>query len=134
MSDMLKQTALAVVGFVILDGLWLGVVMKSFYREQLAPIARMADGSITPLWSVVWMVYVLLGAGVGIFVLPRADSVAAAAGLGAVLGAIVYGVYDLTNYSTLSAWPAIVTVADIAWGAVATAAVAAGVFAMVGRS
>jgi uncharacterized membrane protein len=129
MTELVKSIGLATLGFVVLDGLWLGVVMKGFYREQLAPIARMADGGLAPLWSVAWIIYVLLGAGVAVFAVSRADSAGAAAMLGALLGLVIYGVYDLTNYSTLAAWPFAVTLADIAWGTFASAAIAAAVHA-----
>ena len=32
--------------FMVLDGVWLGLLMKHFYRDQLAPIVRLADGGI----------------------------------------------------------------------------------------
>jgi uncharacterized membrane protein len=37
---------------------------------------------------------------------------------------LAYGTYDLTNMATLKNWPPILTVVDIAWGTVMTAAVA----------
>jgi uncharacterized membrane protein len=120
----------SILTFIILDGIWLGVIMKDFYVRQLLPIARTTNGSFAPLWAVASLVYVLLGVGVAIFVVPRSNSATAAAGLGALFGLVVYGVYDLTNYSTLAQWPAIVTVADIVWGSAACAAVAAGVYAV----
>ena len=43
----------------------------------------------------------------------------------ALFGLVVYGVYDFTNYSTLRQWPFVLTVADVAWGTVASAAAAA---------
>ena len=130
MSIFLKHTALGFLAFAILDGLWLGVIMKEFYRDQLAPIARMSDGGIAPVWSVAVLVYVLLGAGVAVFVVPRAVSLASAAFLGAALGLVIYGVYDLTNYSTLARWPAAVTIADILWGVVATSLASMAIFAV----
>jgi uncharacterized membrane protein len=42
-------------------------------------------------------------------------------------------VYDLTNYSTLARWPAIVTVTDIVWGMFACAVVAAVTYAVGSR-
>ncbi|MGE0450978.1 MAG: DUF2177 family protein [Vicinamibacterales bacterium] len=123
----------AIGGFILVDGIWLGLVMRGFYRRQLAPIARMAGDGMAPLWWAALPVYVLLGVGIGIFVVPRADSPASAAWLGGVFGLVVYGVYDLTNYSTLAHWPAAVTLADILWGVCASAAVAAGVFALTSR-
>jgi uncharacterized membrane protein len=56
--------------------------------------------------------------------MPRASTLASAAGYGALLGLVVYGVYDFTNYSTLRQWPFVLTMADVAWGAVASAAAA----------
>jgi uncharacterized membrane protein len=106
----------ALAAFVVLDGIWLGVLMKNFYRMQLAPIARMSGGGLAPIWSVAVLVYLLLAAGIAFFVVPRADSVIGAMASGALFGLVVYGVYDLTNYSTLAAWPVAVTVADILWG------------------
>ncbi len=133
MTQVLIRTLTGFVTFIVLDGLWLGVMMKAFYRTALAPIARMTDGGLAPIWSVAWVIYVLLGAGVAVFVVPRATNTASAALLGAVLGVVVYGVYDLTNYSTLAQWPLAVTVVDIAWGTVATALASAIVFILVGR-
>jgi len=75
--------------------------MKNFYREQLAPIVRLADGRT------------------------RASTVSSAAAFGALFGLVVYGVYDFTNYSTLRQWPFVLTLADTGWGVLASAAAAA---------
>jgi uncharacterized membrane protein len=45
--------------------------------------------------------------------------------LGAILGLIAYGTYDLTNLSTLRTWTLKVTVLVLGWGAVVTALAAA---------
>jgi uncharacterized membrane protein len=37
---------------------------------------------------------------------------------GALFGLITYATYDLTNLATLKDWPLLVTVVDLAWGAV----------------
>src|SRR4029078_263687 len=96
--------------------------MKNFYREQLAPIVRLADGGIAPNWPAAFVVYALLGAGIAFFVIPRAATISLAAAYGAVFGLVVYGVYDFTNYSTLRQWPFVLTLADGAWGTLACAA------------
>ena len=129
----IASVLVSILGFVILDGLWLGLVMKDFYRTQLLPIGRIVDGAFAPVWSAAALVYVLLGLGVAVFVVPRAHSVGNAAALGALFGLVVYGVYDLTNYSTLKDWPAQLTIADIAWGAVACAVVAVSAFSVNSR-
>jgi uncharacterized membrane protein len=123
----------SILAFLVLDGVWLGLVMTDFYRTQLAPIGRFANGSFAPIWPAALLVYVMLGVGVAVFAVPRATSVSTAALWGALFGLVVYGVYDLTNYSTLAEWPALVTMADIVWGTAASAAVAAIVFAVSSR-
>ena len=125
MGHTIKLAALAAGAFMVLDGVWLGLLMKNFYRDQLAPIVRLADGGIAPHWPAAFVVYVLLGTGIAVFVIPRAPTVSLAAAYGALLGLVVYGVYDFTNYSTLRQWPFVLTLADVAWGAVASAASAA---------
>ena len=54
---------------MLLDGVWLGLLMKNFYRDQLAPIVRLADGSIAPNWPAAFVIYVLLGTGIALFVI-----------------------------------------------------------------
>ncbi len=127
MGQTIKLAAIGAVAFMMLDGIWLGVVMKNFYRDQLAPIVRLSNGGIAPNWPAALVVYALLGTGIALFVLPRAATVSLAAVYGALFGLVVYGVYDFTNYSTLRQWPFVLTLADVAWGAVASAAAAAAV-------
>ena len=124
MAQTLMLAAVGAVAFMVLDAIWLGMLMKSFYRDQLAPIVRLADGGIAPNWPAAFVVYVLLGTGIALFVIPRAPTVPLAAVYGALFGLVVYGVYDFTNYSTLRQWPFVVVLADVAWGTVASAACA----------
>ncbi len=127
MGDTIKLVALGAVGFMVLDGVWLGVLMKNFYREQLAPIARLANGGMAPNWPAAFVVYVLLGTGIALFVVPRAATPSLAALYGGLFGLVVYGVYDFTNYSTLRQWPFLLTLADVGWGVAASAACAVAV-------
>ena len=127
MGRTITLAAVGAVAFMVLDGVWLGLLMKNFYRNQLAPIVRLADGGIAPNWPAAFVVYVLLGTGIAMFVIPRAATMAQAAGYGALFGLVVYGVYDFTNYSTLRQWPLVLALADLAWGIVASAACAAAV-------
>jgi uncharacterized membrane protein len=127
MGHTLKLAAIGAVAFMVLDGVWLGVLMKNFYRDHLAPIVRLGDGGIAPNWPAAFVVYALLGAGIALFVIPRTSTGSLAAAYGALFGLVVYGVYDFTNYSTLRQWPFVLALADVAWGAMASAACAAAV-------
>jgi uncharacterized membrane protein len=121
-GNAIKITILGAVVFMVLDGIWLGVLMKGFYRDQLAPIVRLVDGGIAPNWPAALIVYLLLGTGIALFVIPHASTPGLAALHGALLGFVVYGVYDFTNYSTLRQWPFVLVLVDVAWGTAATAA------------
>lgn len=122
---MIRNALVAFFAFAALDGVWLGLVMNRFYRDRLAAIARLENGAFAPVWPAAILVYVLLAAGIAALVVPRATSVWSAAGYGAVLGLVVYGVYDLTNYATLAQYPLPLAVVDIAWGVLACAVCAA---------
>lgn len=77
-------------------------------------------------WAAALVTYLLLGAGIVLFVLVpavRQRSWKRALGLGASLGLVIYSVYDLTNLATLKGWPLAFTVVDIVWGTALTASV-----------
>ena len=114
----MRSFGIAMVSFILLDALWLGFLMNPFYKRHLAPLARMAGGSLAPIWPAAALVYPLLALGVTVLVLGRARSPLEALGIGAVMGLVVYGVYDLTNYATLRDYPLALAVVDMAWGAV----------------
>jgi uncharacterized membrane protein len=126
MTTPLARIAVGAICFMLLDGMWLGLVMNGFYRSQLAPIARLGEGGgFAPNWPAAFVVYLLLGGGIGAFVTPRAATLPDTLMLGALFGFVVYGVYDFTNYSTLRQWPFALTLVDVAWGAFASAVCAA---------
>ena len=118
---MLKGTAAGAVSFMVLDGLWLGVVMAGYYRQQLAAIGRIENGGFAPNWPAALVVYVMLGLGLATLAAPRATDVVAAAAYGALFGFVVYGVYDFTNVATLRQYPLQLALVDVAWGTVASA-------------
>jgi uncharacterized membrane protein len=121
---MLIQFGIAIVSFMVLDGLWLGLLMNGFYKRQLAPLARMSGGDMTPIWPAAAVVYICLALGMTLLVLTRARSPLDALALGTVLGLVIYGVYDFTNYATLRDWPVALVVVDVAWGGVLCGATA----------
>ena len=108
------------VAFLAIDFIWLGFVATRFYREQLGHMMLEK-----PLLGVAFAFYALYAVGIVVFaVMPavREDSWRNAALLGALLGLVAYGTYDLTNLATLKGWPVTMTFVDMAWGMVLTAA------------
>lgn len=114
----MKGFAIALVALIVMDGLWLGLVMKDFYRSSLAPIARMADGGLDPIWPIAALVYPVIAAGIAVLVLPRGSTAMETAGYGAFFGLVSFAVYDLTNHATLREWRTAMTIVDIAWGGI----------------
>jgi len=105
----------------VLDYIWLGLVMTSFYQSQLAPISRKVAGVFTPHFPSIVVVYLVMGLGVAAFVLPSlgaGSSLIKAFGIGALMGFIIYAVYDFTNYAVLAHWPLKLLAVDVLWGAV----------------
>jgi uncharacterized membrane protein len=109
-----------------LDLLWLGVVMKDFYHARLGHLMASAIN-----WAPIAVFYVAYALGIFYFVTYPAylkgSFVGALIG-GALLGLLVYGTYDLTNMGTLKDWPLSITVVDIVWGGIITAAASAAGF------
>lgn len=116
-------TALA---FGALDALWLRWAGPNFYRPHLGAI--LAESFRTAPALIFYVIYI---AGIVWFaVRPTMDGtiggpIGGAALNGALLGALCYATYDLTSQAVLKQWSTTVTIADIAWGALATGAAAA---------
>jgi uncharacterized membrane protein len=116
----LKVFALLAPITLAVDLLWIGVLMKSFYLGELGEIARREGGGLAPRWGAVILVYLVIPAGLVLFVRPLvADDGRLSAALlrGALFGFILYGVYDFTNLATLEKWTVRMAAVDVAWGA-----------------
>ena len=114
-----KLYILVLVVFLAIDLTWLGLLMAKFYKAELGSLARRSGEAMAPVWWAAFLVYVLIPLGVMVFVLPRVspdNSSAAALVWGFLYGVILYGVYDLTNYSLIDRWPWRMTLVDMAWG------------------
>lgn len=112
----------SLVVFVGVDFVWLSTMGVALYRatlgDLLAPTVRL------PPAIVFYLAYPI---GIVVFAVApalAADSWLRGAALGALFGAIAYATYDLTNFATLRHWSLQITVLDIAYGAVASAAAA----------
>jgi uncharacterized membrane protein len=115
MKKALFAYAGALLAFLLLDGLWLGVLMAPTYRALLGSL--MLD---QPLLAPAAAFYLLYGLGCVVFAVLPAATWQRAARLGALLGLVAYGTYDLSNWATLRGWSAQLALMDMAWGALAT--------------
>ena len=104
------------LAFLLLDGLWLGVLIAPTYRELLGSL--MLEKPLLVPAAVFYCLYVF---GCVVFVVMPSLTWQRAARMGALLGLVAYGTYDLTNWATLRGWSAQVSLMDWAWGTFATA-------------
>jgi uncharacterized membrane protein len=135
MWDSIKTYVLILPVFLLIDLTWLGKIMVNFYKSELGALVRLEGDSLAPvLWAAI-VVYLLIPLGIVLFALPRVDPqnvLVSSLSWGFVYGVILYGVYDMTNYSLLNNYPLRMAVVDIAWGGVLCAVVTS-VAAMIDR-
>ena len=106
-----------------IDLVWLGVVARKFYRDQLGSLLR-DKPRLLPAAAF----YLLYPIGILMFAsLPgsEARSVLHAGVLGTAFGFFAYATYDLTNLAVLRGWPVLLAFVDMAWGSVLTGLCAA---------
>ncbi len=120
----MKPFLISFASILLLDFLWLGLLMTSFYVRNLEPIGRFVEGKLQPQWLPALGVYLLLSFGISRFALVDGGELVSVILRGALLGLIVYGVYDLTNMATLKSWPLPLALVDMAWGSFLCATVA----------
>lgn len=116
---MLKSFFVALIAFTVLDFAWLGFVVKDFNMRQLADIGRIENGEFKMLYIPAGLTYVLMAIAVSFFILPRIEASTPywqTFLCGALMGLIVYGVFDMTNLAILKNYPLPFVFADIAWG------------------
>lgn len=117
----IKLYLIALPIFLILDGIWLGLIAKTFYTKQIGSLFKTDIN-----WTAALIFYLMFIAALILFVINPAiekGSLTHALLFGALFGLITYATYDLTNLATLKDWPLTVTIVDLIWGSFVTAAV-----------
>jgi uncharacterized membrane protein len=111
--------AVTAIVFLGLDALWLSQLALGMYRRELGGLLLEQ-----PNLLIAGVFYLLFAAGIVLLVVFPAlngGGWMAAAWMGALLGLVAYGTYDITNLSTVRGWSLTVTLADLVWGTVLTA-------------
>jgi uncharacterized membrane protein len=127
----IKLYAIALPVFIALDAIWLGLVAKNFYRNQIGFLMKSEIN-----WAAAVAFYLLFVGGLVLFVITPAiekNSWVHALLFGALFGLITYATYDLSNLATLKDWPILVTVVDLAWGTALAASVSTATYVIAGR-
>lgn len=132
MTQAIILYALTAVVFLGLDMIGIRYLLRPVFEAHIGPLL-----AAPPRLGPAALFYLLYVAGVLALVswpALRAGAPLQALAWGAVLGAMCYGTYEMTNYATLAAWSWKQVAADGLWGTLLTAFAAwAGVAVLIGR-
>jgi len=116
--------------FALFDVIWLGMIRKNDIRSFFTTVncndagqaqSQSKSWHLSPIILLVWL---LMAFAIENFVIIETLSRSQAGAKGAILGLIVYGVYNLTNVSTITRWSWPYLIIDVMWGIALTALVA----------
>jgi len=94
--------------FIVIDFIYLNV-MKGYFDNQI----KMIQGTqIKMNYLGAALCYILLILGINYFIIKPRRSVSDAF----LLGIIIYGVYETTNYALLKNWSILTVIIDTLWG------------------
>jgi uncharacterized membrane protein len=119
---MIKQYLVALITFLMIDGIWLTVVAKNFYAKHLGFLMSKTPNLLAA--GIFYLIYILTLVILIINPAIQKGSLMSAILTGALFGLCAYATYDLTNLATIKDWPLIVTIVDLIWGTFVSASVA----------
>jgi uncharacterized membrane protein len=128
LSAWVTQYVVAACVFVVVDGIWLGVVAAQLYDDRLGDL--LAE---EPRVGAAVAFYALYVAGLVHFVVQPAVAAGSARRawlVGGFFGLVTYATWGLTNWAVLADWPASLVPVDLAWGTVLAATVSGVTYAV----
>lgn len=114
---MLKCILPTLALFCLLDFVWIGHLGKSFYLDNLGSLLILDGTSLSARLIPAIIVYVLFAILIWFIVLPLSNNEPSFSFFyGALLGFVVYGIYDMTNLAVLKDWTYFIAIIDWLWG------------------
>jgi len=118
-----KLFIISMLVFFILDMTWIGFIAKDMYFKSYGNWLRLENGRLLPVWWAIIIIYALFAFATLTLVLPLSKGVLLhACFYGAVLGLVIYGVYDFTCVAIFKDWPVPMAFIDWLWGTTLCAA------------
>lgn len=96
--------------FVIIDSVYLNF-MKDYFQKQ---VIKVQGSSIKMNFTGAVLCYIFLIAGLNYFIIKPKKSVQDAF----LLGIVIYGVYETTNYAIFKNWSILSVIIDTLWGGI----------------
>ena len=119
MMQYIKLFLITVPTVILVDYIWVGKLMFKFYDTGIGALARRMGGEFKPMVAPIFIVYIVMAIGLTVFIYPRfinGNIDFKVFLLGALLGFVIYAIYDFTNYGTLANWSLKLSIIDILWG------------------
>lgn len=107
---MIMQLIKILFVLVILDAIYISII-KNQFENMIIQIQKVAM-SVRYIPTII--VYILMTVGLYYFIISKNKSVTDAF----LLGLLIYGVYEMTNYATIRKWSLRIAVTDILWGGI----------------
>lgn len=104
--------------FLVIDSVWINLVVMKLYHQDVPHLL-----SATPNIPAAVIFYLAYAAGsVWFAIRPYIEQRGSLVLLnGALLGALTYATFTMTNYAVLEGWTTKIAITDILWGATLTA-------------
>jgi len=116
---LIQKVLIATITFLVLDGLWLDVIAKSLYQNNLKSFLTISNGQLSFNWLSAIIVYIFLITAILAFPVAKANNNCKLAIFwGFVFGLAVYGTYGFTNHALVKNWPLKISLIDTFWGGV----------------
>jgi uncharacterized membrane protein len=112
--------------FLAMDSVWLTLTVNRLYRPRIG--ALMADKPALAPAAIFYLIYIAALLVLAVAPAAKAASWSQLLTRAALFGLAAYATYDLTNQATLKDWSSVITLADMAWGTVATTVAASAGF------
>lgn len=112
----MNRNIIATIILLLLDFVWIAGYMGPQYQKMIPNIQQ---ESIKPRLGYAILSYLLMVAGLNLFVLPNVKKETAfkdSLTYAFTFGIIVYGIFDFTNAAILANWDLKLALVDIMWG------------------
>jgi uncharacterized membrane protein len=122
MNRFTKSLITALISFFLLDYLWIGIIYKAKYTEMITKIQAV---DLEFRYSSSLMVYLIMALAIIVWVIPKIEEIPdksdmeilkASLKYGSLMGFMIYGVYNFTNYAIFRHWSLETGLVDTFWG------------------
>ena len=128
MNQKIVTYIIALIIFTLLEALWLTQAAPHVYASLSHIISKQPNLLGALIFFLAYPIGILYFA-----VFPNLGNISKTLGNAALLGALCYGTYSLTNLATLKGWTPTISLFDIGWGMILTALTAGGTAIIYGK-